>query len=88
MKARQLAGAIGEAGLPSPGSLVIVIGQTPAQLAGTQGSAQVTPIASALPGRDLLNPEGLISTPSDTGIPSGGIDLILSVVALAMLARC
>jgi len=81
-----LAGSIGEAGLPSPDTLAIVVGRTPAQLAATPGSVTVTAIASALPGHELRNPEGMISTPADTGIPSGGIDLILSVVALAMLA--
>ena len=46
----RLAGTIGDAALPSPDSLVIIIGYTPAQLAGTPGSVQVTSIAAAVPG--------------------------------------
>jgi len=80
-----LVGTIAQAGLPSPDSLVIVIGHTPAQLASTPGSVRVTAIASRLPGR-VLNRQGLTSAPPDTGIPSGGIDLTLSAVALGVLA--
>ena len=84
----RLAGVIGDAALSSPDSLVIIIGHTPAQLAGTPGSAQVTSIATTLPGRfDVrANPKGLAYMPANAGIESSGIDLILSVVALAMLA--
>jgi hypothetical protein len=46
----RLAGVIGDAGLPSPDSLVIIIGHTPAQLAHTPDSVQVTSIATAVPG--------------------------------------
>ena len=46
----RLAGTIGDAALSSPDSLVIIIGHTPAQLAGTPGSVQVTSIATAVPG--------------------------------------
>jgi len=83
----RLAGTIGDAALASPNSLVIIIGHTPAQLARTQGSTQVTSIATAVPGTfsDRLNPKGLDFMPSDPGIQSSGIDLILSVVALGML---
>ncbi|MFZ2046510.1 MAG: hypothetical protein WAV12_21160, partial [Trebonia sp.] len=41
-----LAGLIGDAGLASPNSLVIVVGRTPAQLAHTPDSAQVTSIST------------------------------------------
>ena len=41
-----LAGLIGDAALPSPDSLVIVVGRTPAQLAHTPDSAQVTSIST------------------------------------------
>ena len=44
----RMAGTIGEAALPSPGSLVIIIGRTPAQLAGTPYSVKVTSIAAAV----------------------------------------
>jgi hypothetical protein len=83
-----LAGVIGDAALSSPDSLVIIIGHTPAQLAGTPNSVQVTSIASKVPGNfgRLANPKGLSYMPPSAGIQSVSIDLILSVVALAMLA--
>jgi hypothetical protein len=84
----RLAGTIGDAALASPNSLVIIIGHTPAQLAGTRASVQVTSIAAAVPGTfsDKRNPKGLPYMPADPGIQSSGMDLILSVVALAVLA--
>ena len=85
----RLAGTIGYAALPSPNSLVIIVGHTPAQLAHTPYSVQVTSIASAAPfsaGDRPVNPKGLDYTPAVGGIQPSGIDLILSVVALAMLA--
>ena len=83
-----LAGTIGDAALSSPDSLVIIIGHTPAQLADTPNSVQVTSIATAVPGNfgDLLNRKGLAYMPANAGIEKSSIDLILSVVALAMLA--
>jgi hypothetical protein len=83
----RLAGTIGDAALSSPNSLIIIIGHTPAQLAGTQDSVQVTSIATTVPGKfdDRLNPQGLAYMPTNAGIESSGIDLILSVVALGML---
>ena len=85
----RLAGVIGDAALPSPTSLVIIIGHTPAQLAATPYSVQVTSIATAAPysaGDRPANPKGLDYSPAVGGIQPSGIDLILSVVALAMLA--
>ena len=85
----RLAGVIGDAALPSPDSLVIIIGHTPAQLVDTPYSAQVTSIAAAAPfsaGDRPVNPKGLDYSPAVGGIQASGIDLILSVVALAMLA--
>ena len=83
----RLAGTIGDAALPSPDSLVIVIGRTPAQLAGTPDSVPVTSIATAVPSCcHPLNRTGLAFTPADAGIEPSGIDFILSVVALALLA--
>ena len=85
----RLAGTIGDAALPSPNSLVIIVGYTPAQLAHTPYSVQVTSIAAAAPfsaGDRPVNPKGLDYTPAVGGIQPSGIDLILSVVALAMLA--
>jgi hypothetical protein len=98
-----LAGIIGEAALPSPDSLVIVVGRTPAQLATAVGSVSVTAIATVPGGlggnvtispagnghrprfAPNFNPSGLTYAPADTGIPASGTDLILSVVALAIL---
>lgn len=84
----QLAGVIGDAALPSPNSLVIIIGRTPAQLARTPGSVRVTSIATTQPGTFSvqLNPKGLDYMPPDPGGQQVAIDLILSVVALAILA--
>jgi hypothetical protein len=83
----RLAGTIGDAALSSPNSLIIIVGRTPAQLAATSGSVQVTSIARVVPGGfdDRLNPKGLAYTPANAGIESSGIDLVLSVVALGML---
>ena len=96
-----LAGMIGDAALPSPNSLVIVVGRTPAQLARTRNSVQVTSIAEAMPGVQKMpgsqtqcfgsgcppspNPEGLAYFPNDAGGGSSSVDLILAVVALAIL---
>jgi hypothetical protein len=85
-----LAGVIGDAALPSPSSLVIIIGRTPAQLAHTPNSVQVTSISTTLGGwpvsRTEANPKGLTYVPLDPGGGASAIDLILSVVALAILA--
>jgi hypothetical protein len=83
----RLAGTIGDAALSSPNSLIIIIGHTPAQLAGTPDSVQVTSIATRVPGRfdNQLNPKGLAYMPANAGIEKSGIDLILSVIALGML---
>ena len=85
-----LAGTIGDAALPSPDSLVIIVGRTPAQLAHTPDSVQVTSISTTLgsgPGRlREANPQGLAYMPPGGGAPASTMDLILSVVALAILA--
>jgi hypothetical protein len=85
-----LAGVIGDAALPSPDSLVIIVGRSPAQLADAPDSVRVTAIAMPLPGggiiRPILNPQGLAYTPPNGGAPKNATDLILSVVALAILA--
>ena len=83
----RLAGTIGDAALPSPNSLVIIVGHTAAQLAGAHDSVPVTSIATTVPGRfdARVNPKGLNYMPPSPGIESSGIDLILSVVALGML---
>ena len=85
-----LAGMIGDAALPSPDSLVIVVGRTPAQLAHTPHSVPVTSISTTEVGWPVppteANPKGLTYTPPDSGGGKSSIDLILSVVALAILA--
>jgi hypothetical protein len=84
----RLAGVIGDAALPSPDSLVIIIGHTPAQLAHTPGSVPVTSIATAVPGNigGHVNPRGLDYIPPDPGGGQSAVNLLLSVVALAVLA--
>jgi FtsX-like permease family len=98
----RLAGTIGDAGLPSPSSLILIVGRTPAQLAATPYSVRVTSIPAALPGNtvnhhrsanfanaanaQVVNPTGLSYSPPEGQIPASTSDLILSVVALAILA--
>ncbi len=84
----RLAGVIGDAGLPSPRSLVIIIGHTPAQLAHRPDSAPVTSIPAKVPGNQggRANPRGLNYVPPDPGGGTSAIDLLLSVTALAILA--
>ncbi len=82
----QLAGTIGDAALPSPNSLVIIIGHTAAQLARTPDATAVTTIATALPiPFGPRNAKGLDNPPPDEGVGASGVDLIFSVVALALL---
>jgi hypothetical protein len=82
----RLAGTIGHAALPSPDSLFIIIGHTAAQMAHTPDATAVTTIATALPGLSGgRNPKGLDTPPPDEGVGASGVDLIFSVVALALL---
>ncbi len=64
-----LACAIGETALPSPDSLVIIVGRAPAQLAHTPNSARVTSINTVVPGGfgGQVNPGGLDYSPSRPG---------------------
>jgi hypothetical protein len=69
-------GTIGDSALPSPDSLLIVVGRTPEELSGVTGAAQVASI--------------LTTDPSDCdrcviGIGADGISLVLSVVAGALI---
>jgi hypothetical protein len=87
----RLAGPIGDAALPSPSSLVIIIGHTPAQLAHAPASVQVTSISTTVPGNpgsqlSVVNRLGLFYFPPNGGAPASATDLILAVVALAILA--
>lgn len=72
----RLVGVIGAAGLPAPTSLLIVVGHTPAELDHAPHATEVTGFARAAPG-DC----GCYSL----GFDSNGIDLILSIVAVALL---
>jgi len=82
----RLAGTIGDAALPSPNSLYIIIGHTAAQMARTPDAIAVTTIATALPGvHEGGNRKGLDTPPPDQGVGASGVDLIFSVVALALL---
>jgi hypothetical protein len=91
-----LAGTIGDAALPSPDSLVIVVGRTPAELARTPDTAAVTSVNDVMPGifvppcygshcGRVPNPEGLAYFPNAPGGAASSVDLILAVVALAIL---
>ncbi|HEY7146498.1 MAG TPA: FtsX-like permease family protein [Streptosporangiaceae bacterium] len=91
-----LAGTIGDAALPSPDSLVVVVGRRPAQLARTPNTVQVRSVNDVMPGTfvppchgphcgRVPSPEGLAYFPNDAGGGSSSIDLILAVVALAIL---
>ena len=75
-----LIGTIGDAALPSPNSLVIVIGRTAAQLARTPGAVRATTIATTPPSGCQQN-----QCLPGQGVNANGIDLIMSVVALAIL---
>src|SRR5215475_5293033 len=70
-------GTIGPAALPAPNSLIIIIGHTPAELAHVPGAAQVTSIMTTAPSS--------CGGYCQVGINANGIDLVLSVVACALL---
>jgi hypothetical protein len=73
-------GTIGPSALPSPNSLVIIVGNAPAQLAHQPGAARVTSI-EATPPSGCNGPDCVVGV----GIGSSGIDLILSCVAAGLL---
>jgi hypothetical protein len=75
------AGIIGDAALPSPDSLVIIIGRTPAQMAHLPGAGEVTAINTTPP--SSCNGANCAVR---QGVPASAMDLILSVTALALLA--
>jgi hypothetical protein len=73
-------GTIGQAALPSPNSLVIIVGDTPAQLAHQPGASKVTSIET-IPPSGCNGPDCIVGV----GIDSNGIDLLLSCVAAGLL---
>ena len=75
-----LAGTIGDAALPSPDSLVIIVGDTAAQLEQAPGAVRATSISTTPPSG--CNGDSCVL---GLGIDAKGLDLVLPVVALAML---
>jgi hypothetical protein len=73
-------GTIGDAALPSPNSLIIIIGRTTGQLARTPGVVRATAIATRPPSGCLQGQ----CLPGE-GMDANSIDLVMSVVALAIL---
>ena len=73
----RLAGTIGDEALPSPDSLVAVVGYSPAELSQRPGVRRVGTIATVAP-TDC--PGGCWS-----GIPTSGLQLVLGVVAAALI---
>ena len=75
------AGLIGEAGLPSPDSLVIVVGRSVAQMSHLPGAVQVTSFNTTPPSGCGSHSTCVIRG----GLEPAGVDFILSAVALALL---
>ncbi|GAA0659970.1 ABC transporter permease [Kitasatospora atroaurantiaca] len=75
---RTLAGEIGSAALPSPDSLIAVIGRTPDQLSTLPEVSRVTAIATTFPGISCSDCPG-------NGVRGDAMTLILSVVAGALI---
>lgn len=70
------AGTIGAAALPSPKSLIIIVGRTAAELSRAPGAAKVTSIATKSPGG---------CSGCRIGTNPNGISLILSVTSAALI---
>jgi hypothetical protein len=75
-----LAGTIGDAALPSPDSLVVIVGDAAAQLSHAPGAVRASAIS-------VTPPNGCTgdSCVLGVGINAKAMDLVLPVVALAML---
>ncbi|MFJ6217305.1 FtsX-like permease family protein [Streptomyces sp. NPDC092296] len=71
-------GTIGDQALPGPDSLVIVVGHRPQELAGNREATEVTAIMD-------LSPGGCNGSGCRVGTDNSGMDLILSVVAAALI---
>ena len=72
----RLAGVLGDEALPSPDSLLVVVGRTPAEVAPVDGARQITRIVAVSPSK---------CAGCYIGIGSDGLTLILGVVAAALL---
>ncbi|WP_433384564.1 FtsX-like permease family protein [Actinoplanes sp. CA-142083] len=70
------AGVLGEAALPSPDSLIAVVGRIPQELRGIIGATEITRIVSVSPSE---------CGGCYVGIGSDGLTLVLGVVAAALL---
>jgi hypothetical protein len=70
-------GTIGPSALPAPNSLIIIVGHTPDELSHLPGAIQVTSIMTTAPNDCNAN--------CYIGTPAAGLDLILAVVASALL---
>ena len=75
------AGQIGQAGLPSPDSLIIVVGRSVVQMSHLPGAAQVTSFNTTPPSGCGSHSTCVIRG----GLEPAGVDLVLSAVALALL---
>lgn len=75
-----LVGTIGDAALPSPDSMVIIVGDRAGQLVHAPGAVRATSI-SATPPSGCTGDSCILGL----GIDAKGLDLVLPVVALAML---
>ncbi|WP_250005234.1 FtsX-like permease family protein [Actinoplanes sp. M2I2] len=73
----RLAGTVGDEALPSPDSLVAVVGYAPGELSQRPGVRRVGTITTSAP---TACPDGCWS-----GIPTAGLQLILGVVAVALI---
>ena len=76
-----LAGVLGDAALPAPNSLIAVVGYTPAALSRLPGAQKITAI-STTPPSGCSNSSGCLI---GVGLNANAIDLVLSVIALALL---
>jgi hypothetical protein len=74
-------GIIGDSALPAPNSLIIIVGRTPAQMAHLTNAGEVTSI-NTTPSSSC---DG-VTCAVRGGVNASGIDLVLSVAALALLA--
>jgi hypothetical protein len=69
-------GVIGDAALPAPNSLLIIIGHTPQEMSQTAGAQRVSEIWTTAPAN---------CSDCAVGLRSAGMDLVLGVVAGALL---
>jgi len=76
----QLIGTIGDAALPAPNSLLVIVGHTPAQLSQVPGASETTRIAGVSPS-SCSGANQCVGA----GVNASGMDLILSVIAVALL---